>query len=272
MSAIMGPFFVVIMCGINFAISVWNANSVGKIWTESKYMGGGVRVLATCGYIMAVAGFTMVYSIIIIAIIAATNGFGYLEPQSSALLVQFIGDLSYILIAFAVIPTGIIITINSLVAFWRNKNLKTGAIGAWNTFATVSNVVNATRSMPSAFGRIIGSVKSNRNSGVIVLAIVVVALCVLGGYFTASAIVKRADKKYDLFQSVAPGYAAAGGGGGGGYAATGGYMPPQGGPQGYQPQGGQGYPQGGQYNQQGDTSSRGKSMAEREAELRNRGG
>jgi hypothetical protein len=255
------------MCVINFAISVWNANSVGKIWTESKYMGGGVRVLATCGYIMAVAGFTMVYSIIIIAIIAATRGFGYLSPQSAELLVQFISDLSYILIAFAVIPTGIIITINSLVTFWKNKNLKTGAIGAWNTFATVSNVVNATRSMPSAFGRIISSVKSNRDSGVIVLAIVVVALCVLGGYFTASAIVKRADRKYDLFQSVAPGYAAVGGAGG--YAATGGYMPPQGMQgQGYQ----QNYqPQGGQYGQQGDSSSR-KSMSEREAELRNRGG
>jgi hypothetical protein len=256
----MGPFFIVIMCGVNFAISVWNANSVGKIWTESKYMGGGVRVLAVCGYIMAVAGFTMVYSIIIIAIIAATQGFGYLDPQSAELLVRFIGDLSYILIAFAVIPTGIIITINSLVAFWKNKNLRTGAIGAWNTFATVSNVVSAARSMPSAFGRIISSVKNNRNSGVIVLAIVVVALCVLGGYFTASAIVKRADKKYDLFQSVAPGYAAVGGGGGGGYAATGGYMPPQGHPL-----------QGGQYDPQGASSSR-KSMAEREAELRNRGG
>jgi hypothetical protein len=228
---------------------------------------------------MAVAGFTMVYSIIIIAIIAATQGFGYLSPQSAELLMQFISDLSYILIALAVIPTGIIITINSLVTFWKNKNLKTGAIGAWNTFATVSNVVNATRSMPSAFGRIVSSVKSNRDSGVIVLAIVIVALCVLGGYFTASAIVKRADRKYDLFQSVAPGYAAVGGAGGaGGYAATGGYMPPQGGQgQGYPPQGaqqGQGYqqgsPQSGQYGQQGDSSR--KSMAEREAELRNRGG
>jgi hypothetical protein len=255
------------MCAINFGISVWNAYSVGKIWTEAKYIGGGVRVLATCGYIMAIAGFTMVYSIIIIAIIAATEGFGYLSPESSVLLVQFISDLSYILIALAVIPTGIIITINSIIVFWRNKNIKTGAIGAWNTFATVSNVVNATRAMPSAFGRIISSVRSNRDSGVIILAILVVALCVLGGYFTASAIVKRADRKYDLFQTVAPGYAAAGGGG------TFQQSNPQ---QGYPPQGypNQGYSQQANpqqsYPRQGNPpgASQRKTMAEREAELR----
>lgn len=212
MSALIGPFFVVIMCAVNFGISVWNANSVGKIWTEAKYIGGGVRVLAVCGYIMAVAGFTMVYSIIIMAIIGATDGFGYLSPENAEALLAFVGDLSYVLVALAVIPTGILITINSLVTFWKHKSLKTGAVGAWNTFATVSNVVNAARSMPSAFGRILGSVRSNRNNGVALLAILIVALCVFGGYFTASAIVKRADRKYDLFEQVAPGYRNAGGG------------------------------------------------------------
>jgi hypothetical protein len=203
-----------------------------------------MRALAVCGYIMAVAGFTMVYSIIIMAIISATKGFGYLGEAQAALLMQFIGDLSYILIALAIIPTGIIITINSMISFWKRKSLRGGLMAGWNTFATVSNVVNATRSMPSAFGRIISSVRNNRDSGVIVLAIVVVALCVLGGYFTASAIVKRADRKYDLFNSVNPGYAAV--------ASAGGAS------QGYTPQ--QSYPQG-----QGS-----RNMAEREAELRGR--
>jgi hypothetical protein len=268
------------MCALNFGISVWNANSVGKIWTEAKYIGGGVRILATCGYIMAVAGFTMVYSIILMAIIGATNGFGYLSLEQSTLLLQFVGDLSYILIALAIIPTGIIITINSLVVFWKNKNIKTGAIGAWNTFATVSNVVNATRAMPSAFGRIFESVRKNRDSGVIVLAILIVALCVLGGYFTASAIVKRADRKYDLFNQVAPGYAAAGGQGGPqqfagqqygqnqGQYGQGQYGQPQGHqygqPAGYPP--GYGQPEQSQYGQDR------RSMAEREAELRRRQG
>jgi hypothetical protein len=267
--------FVVLMCALNFGISVWNANSVGKIWTEAKYIGGGVRVLAVCGYIMAVAGFTMVYSIIIIAIIGATNGFGYLSPANAQVLLNFISDLSYILIATAVIPTGIIITINSVITFWKRKTLRGGLMAGWNTFATVSNVVNATRAMPSAFGRIASSVRSNRDSGVIVLAILIVALCVLGGYFTTSAIVKRADRKYDLFSSVAPGYAAAGGGGfapgaGEGFAPQG--YPPQGYPQ-HQP--GQTYGQAGQDYGQADGPGQDpqqRSMADREAELRRRQG
>jgi hypothetical protein len=265
------------MCALNFGISVWNANSVGKVWTESKYIGGGIRVLAVCGYIMAVAGFTMVYTIIILAIIGATQGFGYLDAEQAAVLLQIIGDLSYILIACAIIPTGIIITINSVVSFWRRKTLRGGLLAGWNTFATVSNVVSAARTMPSAFGRLLNTARNNRNGGIVLLAIIVVALCVLGGYFTTSAIVKRADKKYDLFNNVAPGYAAAAAGGG---AGAGGYGPGtqgQGQAQGYQqsgwqPQGypedagqAQGYPQGaGPQNQ--------RDMAAREAELRNRSG
>jgi hypothetical protein len=255
MVAAIGPFFLVLMCAVNFGISIWNANSVGKIWTESKHIGGGIRVLAVCGYIMAVAGFTMVYTIIILAVIGATNGFGYMSAANSELLIQFIGDLSYILIACAIIPTGIIITINSMISFWKRKTLAGGLMAGWNTFATVSNVINATRAMPSAFGRIVNSVRSNRDSGVIVLAIVIVALCVLGGYFTASAIVKRADRKYDLFQHVAPGYAAAGGGPvpNPGYAAGGGPAPDPG------------------YGSQSTRQSQ-RSMADRENELRRRQG
>jgi hypothetical protein len=250
------------MCAINVGISIWNANSVGKIWTEAKYIGGGIRVLAVCGYIMSVAGFTMVYSIIIMVVVAATNGFGYFDADQAAVLLQFVGDLSYILIALAVIPTGILITINSLVTFWKNKNIRTGAIGAWNTFATVSNVVSAARSMPSAFGRILEAGRRNRDSGVIFLGIIIVALCVLGGYFTASAIVKRADRKYDLFENVAPGYANAGGG-----MAQG---------QGQSYAGAQASGQLHEYRQaqgQGEyPHPSGRSMAEREAELRRKQG
>jgi hypothetical protein len=236
------------MCVVNFAISVWNAHSVGKIWTESKYIGGWVRVVEVSGYIMAVVGFTMVYTIIILSIISATKGLGYLSAESSETLLQFIGDLSSLLIATAIIPTGIIITINSHIAFWKRKSLRGGIMAGWNTFATVSNVVNASRAMPSAFGRILSTAKNSRNGGIILLAIIVVALCVLGGYFTASAIVKRSDKQYDLFANVAPAAAAAGGGGS-----------PQGYPQQQAPQ-----------QQRPTQEQRQKGMAEREAELRNR--
>jgi hypothetical protein len=103
----------------------------------------------------------------------------------------------------AVVPTGIIIWINSLITFWKRKSLRTGGIAAWNSFAMVSNVISASRNLPSAFGRIANSLKNQRGNGAIVmLALVIVACCVLGGYFTTSSIMKRADRKYDLFDKV----------------------------------------------------------------------
>jgi hypothetical protein len=194
----------IIMLAVNFGISWFNAKTVGRIWSESKQIGGGTRVLAVAGYVMAVAGFTMVYSVILIAAVAALgNAGGYFTPEQLQLLIGFSSDLTYILIVMAVIPTGIIIWVNSLIAFWKHKSLRSGGIAAWNSFAMVSNVISASRNLPSAFGRIVSSMKNQRGNGaIIMLAVVVVACAILGGYFTASAIMKRADRKYDLFNTV----------------------------------------------------------------------
>jgi uncharacterized membrane protein len=170
-------------------------------------MGGGTRVLVVSGYIMAIAGFTMVYSTILTYIIARVGPYTeYLSQGDAQLLLQLVSDMSYILIAFAVIPTGIIIWINSLITFWKHKSLRTGGIAAWNTYATARNIISASRHVPSAFSRIVRSIKNSKNSknngAIILLAIVIVLIAVLGGYFTASAIMKRADRKYDLFSAV----------------------------------------------------------------------
>ena len=197
-------FMTVIMMALNFGISWYNAHTVGRIWSESKHMGKGTRALAVSGYIMSICGFTMVYSIILMLL------FSYLGPnlmkmpaETSAFLLQLVADLSYVLIALAIIPTGIIITVNSMISFWKRKSLRGGVIAGWNTFATVSNVISAARNMPSAFSRIASSIKNQRgNGGIILLAVLIVLIAILGGYFTASAIMKRADRKFDLYSTV----------------------------------------------------------------------
>jgi hypothetical protein len=196
--------WIVILLIVNFVISWFNASNVGRIWSEAKQIGGGTRVLAVAGYIMAIAGFTMVYSILIGYFIAyAGPASGYMTARDAADLAQLVSDMSYILVILPIIPAGIIITVNSLITFWKHKSLRTGGIAAWNTFASMSNVISASRNVPSAFGRIMSSVKNSRdNSGIVRLAIAIVLLAVLGGYFTASAIMKRADQKYDLFAAV----------------------------------------------------------------------
>jgi hypothetical protein len=200
----MGSIWIIILLVVNFGISWWNATAVGRIWSEAKQMGGGTRVLVVSGYIMAIAGFTMVYSTILAYIVATVGPHTeYLSQGNAQLLLQLISDMSYLLIIFAIIPTGIIIWINSLITFWKHKSLRTGGIAAWNTYATARNIISASRYAPSAFRRIAKSVKGSKNNGaIILLAIVIVLLAVLGGYFTASAIMKHADRKYDLFGAV----------------------------------------------------------------------
>lgn len=197
-------FFTLFMVALNFAISWWNAKSVGKIWSESKQIGGFTRVLAVSGYVMAIAGFTMVYSIVLIFLVSVIGPMtGYLSEADARQLVQIISDLSYVLIAFAIIPSGIIITINSMINFWKKKSLKNGGIAGWNTFASVRNVVSASRNIPSAISRLSGTMKNSKGNGAIIVVAVIVVLCaILGGYFTASAIMKRADKKYDLYSET----------------------------------------------------------------------
>lgn len=57
----MGALWIILVLGANFALSWLNARNVGMYWTESKQIKGGFRCYVVCGYILAIAGFTMVY-------------------------------------------------------------------------------------------------------------------------------------------------------------------------------------------------------------------
>lgn len=60
--------FLLLVLALNFMISWANANYVGRYWSESKEVGGSFRVYIVVGYIMAIAGFTMVYGYILLLV------------------------------------------------------------------------------------------------------------------------------------------------------------------------------------------------------------
>lgn len=194
---------------MNFAISWWNARSVGQIWSEAKEIGGAMRVLAISGYVMAIAGFTMVYGCILLIltiVLYPTVPFLY-ENLGLAQLTQVTSDLLYILVIFAVLPSGIVIWLHSLVVAWKRRTLSDGLIAGYNTFAMVRNVVGASRELPGAFNRLtkacFGSKgKKDANVMLAMVGVFIVALAVFGGWMTASAIMKRADREYDLIAQV----------------------------------------------------------------------
>lgn len=200
---------VFVLLAVNFLISWSNASYVGRYWSESKEVGGSFRSYVVCGYVMAVAGFTMVYGYILLLlapIVMQTKG------VDTDLIMQFeilASDLIYLLVAVPVILSGFRIWVGSLRAAWEERSFAHIATAGWNTFAQIHNGINFARNAPSAFGRVANALfggkksgsKSKKNSDgvVVILAIALVIVAIFAGYFTANAIMKRADAEYDLF-------------------------------------------------------------------------
>ena len=120
-------FWLILLLVLNFIISWSNAKCCGRYWSESKVEGGWFRFNVIIGYIMAIAGFTMVYGSILLLLLP------YILPLIPAFenvdmtaLLQLTSDLLYILIATAVVPTGFFIWFQSLAAFWKKKTLANG--------------------------------------------------------------------------------------------------------------------------------------------------
>ena len=192
---------------LNFVISWSNASYVGRYWSESKQVGGSFRVYMVTGYIMAIAGFTMVYGYILLLISP------YILPllnvsQETIIAIQTLSaDLIYLFCVATIIPTGFYIWIRSLKTFFVEKTLSAGLTAGWNTFAQIHNVVNAAREVPNSLSRIADALlgkgkKKNDKTIIVALAILIFVVAIFGGYFTASYIMKKADEEYDMFSEL----------------------------------------------------------------------
>lgn len=198
---------LLLVLALNFWISWANASYVGRYWTESKYVGGSFRVYIVVGYIMAIAGFTMVYGYILLLISPIIMQLAEVDPELILMFEQLASDLIYLFCVLTIIPTGFYIWIRSLKNFWENKTLSNGLTAGWNTYAQLHNTISAARNAPSAFGRVTktlfgGKSKKKDNTMIILLAIFLVIIAIFGGYFTASTIMKKSDREYDMFDNL----------------------------------------------------------------------
>lgn len=200
----MAVLFLVLALALNFIISWANANYVGRYWSESKEVGGSFRAYIVVGYIMAIAGFTMVYGYILLLISPFFLQMAKLDQETILMFEQLASDLIYLFCVITMIPTGFYIWIRSLKNFWEKKTLANGLTAGWNTYAQVHNTISVSRNAPSALSRVAnalfgGKGKKKDNSVIVLFAIFVLILVIFGGYFTASAIMKKADREYDMF-------------------------------------------------------------------------
>lgn len=198
---------LVLVLALNFGISWANASYVGRYWSESKEVGGSLRVYIIVGYIMAIAGFTMVYGYIGLLVSPFILHLAKVDQETIMMFEQLSLDLVYIFCVVTIIPTGFYIWIQSLKDFWEQKTLSSGLTAGWNSYAQIHNTVSAARNAPSALGRISkalfgGKSKKKGNTVIVLCAIFLLILAIFGGYFTASAIMKKADREYDMFANI----------------------------------------------------------------------
>jgi len=201
-------FLYILLLGLNFFISWSNASCVGRYWSESKEVGGSFRRHIVCGYIMAVAGFTMVYGCILLLIAPyIMQATGKFDAEVIADFESLAGDILYLLVAVPIVLSGIRIWLASLKAAFEKKTFSYIATAGWNSYAQIHDTISLARNAPSAFGRIVeafsGGKKSRSKKGseyIILLAVFVVILAIVGGYLTADAIMRKADQEYDGFE------------------------------------------------------------------------
>ncbi len=203
----MAIFLLVLALALNFIISWANANYVGRYWSESKEVGGSFRVYIVVGYIMAIAGFTMVYGYILLLISPLFLQMAKVDQETILMFEQLASDLIYLFCVITMIPTGFYIWIRSLKNFWEKKTLANGLTAGWNSYAQIHNTISVARNAPSALGRVVetlfgGKGKKKDNTVIVLCAIFVLILAIFGGYFTASAIMKKADREYDMFADL----------------------------------------------------------------------
>lgn len=208
----MGFILVFGLLAVNFLISWPNASYVGRYWSESKEVGGSFRSYVVCGYVMSVAGFTMVYGYILLLLAPIVMQIKGIDANLIMRFEVLASDLIYLLVAVPIILSGFRIWVGSLRAAWEERSFAHIATAGWNTFAQIHNGISFARNAPSAFGRVTDALFGDRKSGsrsrkkddgmIVVLAIVLVILALLAGYFTADAIMKRADAEYDMFGNL----------------------------------------------------------------------
>ena len=175
-------FFALILNGV---ISFFNARVAGKIWAESKGIGGNVRIMAWCAAIQSAIGFSYIYITILVYACSALH----ILSHSG---INFMTSLTYVFLIVPLLGTGIIITIQSWIQASREKSLLSMGVAGWNTFATAYNLYHAIQSFGPAWEMAtkgisdIFSGDDDDDEDSVVLALVILAL--LAGVMTTKII------------------------------------------------------------------------------------
>lgn len=188
---------IIFLLLFNFAVSWFNAWSVGRSWNETKAVGGVARFMAWCGAIMSASGFTWSYLVLLVLANMVMPHKWQLPPK----YVDAMFSAGYLIIILPVIGSGIAITVQSWSYFWRERNFKNGAVAGYNTFADVYNIYEAAHAIPESFSMIKNAFKGGDDEDddvrgrLALIAIALAVLAVVGGCLTTAAIIRSTARK-----------------------------------------------------------------------------
>ncbi|RKE35276.1 hypothetical protein B0G76_1337 [Paraburkholderia sp. BL23I1N1] len=172
---------------LNFAVSWFNCYSIGGIWTESKALGGFPRLLAWCGAIQAAIGFSSVFGFLMGYALHVT---GHLPPQVAT------GAMSlwYLLVIVPLLGTGLIITIQSWIAAFRERSLLNMGTAAYNTFAQLHNMYGAIDGIADAMsgvGRLFDGDSEDSGGALALFAIALAVAALASGIVLTVILIRR---------------------------------------------------------------------------------
>lgn len=187
---VLAPFILPLLILLNGAISYFNATQIGKVWPETKAMGGFYRLLAYSAATMSVCGFMWIYFILLgsLAFALGKLGANYLEMLFS---------LGYLVIILPLLGSGMVIWVHSLAVAYRERNFTNMGIATWNTFSQIYNTYSAVKTVPTALGNVIeGFEDGDEDDAKLMLVIAIVMIAALGGILTTYYLIMRSAKKH----------------------------------------------------------------------------
>ena len=190
------PIWLYLILALNFGVSWWNARTCGRAWVESKAVGGSIRALVWCGAIQSAIGFSSVFLFPLLFL--ANNAFPdyFTDDQLNGAV-----SLWYVTIIFPALGTGLIITIESWIAAYRQHSLINLGLAAYNTLAQVHNTMGAINGLGPAFqavGKLFASAAAGRGDAKgkaailgAMIAVAVVVLALSAGVILTAVLIHR---------------------------------------------------------------------------------
>lgn len=185
-------FMMFLVLAFNFGVSWLNCWAVGGIWAESKALGGFPRVLAWCGAIQAVIGFSSVIGVLLGAV---AFHMGYLPAKAAS----HAAALWYLLVIVPAIGTGLIITVHSWIVAFRERSIASMGTAAYNTFAQAHNMYGAFDGIGEAWRAVHELFTGDEDEPSVTLLVVALVLgALLGGVVLTVLLIRRYANRLEM--------------------------------------------------------------------------